>query len=128
AYIWHEALSSRNVLDPFASLANVVASPVIVGNVVYVVSNGGQLATFELKTGRRLWGRDITSQTMPWVAGDHAFVLSESGQLVAANRERGQIRWVHDLADVAAKEENAVFWRGPIIAGDRLIAVSSNGY
>lgn len=128
AYIWHEALSSRNALDPFASLANVVASPVIVGEVVYVVSNGGQLATFELKTGRRLWARDITSQTMPWVAGDHAFVLSESGQLVAANRERGQIRWVHDLADVGADEDETVYWRGPIIAGDRLLAVSSNGY
>lgn len=126
AYIWHEALSSRNALDPFASLANVVASPVIVGDVVYVVSNGGQLATFELKTGRRLWARDITSQTMPWVSGNHTFVLSESGQMVAVNRERGQVRWVHSLADVRKKDED-IFWRGPIMAGDRLVAVSSNG-
>lgn len=128
AYIWHEALSSRNALDPFASLANIVASPVIVGDVVYVASNGGQLATFELKTGRRLWLRDIASQTMPWVSGDHAFVLSESGQMVAVNRERGQVRWVHDLSDVRDRKGNEVFWRGPIVAGDRLVAISSHGY
>ena len=126
SYLWHEAVSSRSSLNPFGGVSDITAAPVIVGNVVYVASQGGRLVTFDLQNGRQFWAKDIAAQSMPWVSGNHVFVLTDNNELVALNRKRGQVRWVHKLA--AVEKDGNVFWQGPVLAGDRLVVVSSNGY
>ncbi|MBI1363052.1 MAG: PQQ-binding-like beta-propeller repeat protein [Proteobacteria bacterium] len=128
-YLWHEALAFRVGSDPYSALVDVEAPPVIVADVVYAVNHNGMISTFNLNTGRRLWEKELSAINLPWVAGNSVFILSDQNQLIALNRKNGTVRWIYDLGKtgIEDKDEN-VFWTGPVLAGDRLIVVSSEGY
>lgn len=125
-YIWHDALSMSARSDPFSTLVDVLAPPVIVDNEIYAVNHNGQLAVFSLDNGQRLWSRDMSATQMPWVAGNVIYVINEQNQLVALNRPDGRVRWVTKLK-TDENDADAAFWSGPVLAGRRLIAVSSDG-
>ena len=129
-YIWNDALSVRIGTDPFSSLTDILAPPVVIGNVVYAVNLTGQMVVFDLQTGRRIWTKELSSASMPLVAGPFTFLVTQDNKLVAVHRERGQIRWVLDLdsVDTDKDDDEVVYWMGPLLVGDRLIVVSSNGY
>ena len=57
------------------------------------------------------------------------FAVTVEGQLVAVSRTDGKIRWVSDLGrwKNAKKKKGAIEWFGPVLAGSRLILVSSEG-
>ena len=62
--------------------------PVIADGRVYVGSLGGLLLSLDLRTGRRLWEREIATGDTPWVAGDWLFLLTTEQQLAAIERDR----------------------------------------
>lgn len=128
-YLWHESLGNRSGTDPFSSLADVVGSPVIINSVVYAVNFNGSLMTFDLKTGQAYWQLETSSSSTPWVAGNMVYILTDDNKLVAVYRKTGQVRWVHDLVKTAQKDkDDPIYFTGPILAGGRLIVVSSEGY
>ena len=57
------------------------------------------------------------------------FVISSEGELVALGRDNGVIRWVTQLPRYkdAKDRKGTIFWTGPVLAGERLIVVSSDG-
>lgn len=131
-YLWHDSLSTHVGGDPFSSLVDIEASPVISGNVVYAVNHNGQLTSFHLGTGERLWSQPVSATQTPWVAGNMIYVVTDSDTLVALHRARGQVKWIVDLPAVlehaTGKKPEDVIWAGPVLAGKRLIVNTSNGY
>ncbi len=132
-YLWHDSLSLTVGGDPFSSLVDIEASPVIAGNVVYAVNHNGQLTSFHLGTGNRLWSQKISATQTPWVAGNMIYIVTENNTLVAMHRQRGQVKWITNLRKVLEvglnkKLEGKISWAGPILAGNRLIVNSSNGF
>ena len=129
-YMWHDSISFNVGGDVFSSLVDVEASPIIANGIVYAVNHNGQFAAFVLKNGRRLWEREISATQTPWVSGNVLFVVTDNSELVAINRRDGLIRWVTDLKSHLTRSEleDANFWSGPVLAGGRLIIVSSIGY
>ena len=83
----------------------------------------------ELRSGGRVWDREIASQHMPWVAGDYVYILTTSGDVLCMTRRDGRIRWVQTLPryENPEKEKDPITWSGPVLAGDRLIVVGSSG-
>jgi outer membrane protein assembly factor BamB len=82
----------------------------------------------DVRSGRRLWEREISGEDSPWVAGDWLFVISSDQQLGAVNRMDGRIAWVADLPRWGdeEKQEDPIYWFGPLLVGDRLIAAGTN--
>ena len=66
---------------------------------------------------------------MPWAAGDFIYVVTNDSQLVCLLRHDGRIRWVTPLPRFVDPEnqEGRIRWRGPVLAGDRLIVAGSHG-
>ncbi len=127
--VWSDNLATSRPLGALSSLADIRGQPVIDRGRVFAVSHAGLLVSIDLRTGDRVWEQDIGGVHMPWVAGDYVYVLSDDGDLICLTREDGRVRWVRTLPrfeDEEAKKDPE-HWTGPVLAGDRLIVVSSSG-
>ncbi len=128
-YIWHDSLtSSFSGQDPESTVSAIAAPPVIADGLVYVVGLNGGLSAYGLANGQRFWRIDVLTSQMPIVAGMQMFALTEKGEMLAINRRDGSVRWVSDLSVGLPAAETARYWSGPVLAGGRLMATSSDGY
>jgi outer membrane protein assembly factor BamB len=96
------------------------ARPVIDSGTVFAVSSSGRMIATDIRSGSRLWARDISGSQTPWVAGDTVFIVDGSGNLAALQRKDGAVRWVSELP--AAR-----LWNGPVLASGRLWLISNTG-
>jgi outer membrane protein assembly factor BamB len=146
--VWQDALARTGVSTVVGTISDIDADPVIDNGRVFAVGQGGRMVAVELITGQRVWELNIAGISTPWVAGDWVFVVTDRAQLLAVTRAGGRVRWIAQLpafrrpprtrtpsaSDIAAGRtttvrpgEGPIFWRGPILAGNRLILVSSEG-
>jgi len=83
----------------------------------------------DLITGQRVWELNAAGSATPWVAGDWVFVVTDQAQLLCIARASGKIRWMTQLKHYrdAKHKKDPVFWKGPVLAGGRLILANSLG-
>jgi outer membrane protein assembly factor BamB len=127
--VWQDALARTSISTAVTTMSDIDADPVIDQGRVYAVGQGGRMVALELVTGQRLWEINVAGISTPWVAGDWIWVVTDEAQLLAVARNTGKIRWMTQLAayrDVKDKK-GRISWSGPILAGERLILVSSTG-
>lgn len=128
--VWQDALARTTVSTAVSSLSDIDADPVIDNGRVYAVGQGGRMVATELVTGQRIWEINIAGISTPWVAGDWIFVVTDQAQLLAIARATGRVRWKAQLPHFRNEEDRKgpIYWRGPVLAGDRLVLVSSQGH
>ena len=127
--VWQDALSRTAISTSVAALSDIDASPVIDGNQVFAVGKGGRMVSLELNSGQRIWEQNVAGITTPWVAGDWVFVITDEAKVVAMARGTGKVRWINQLPrwDNPKGKKGLIYYSGPILAGDRLVLVGSNG-
>ncbi len=127
--LWNDSLAAPQPLGALSSLADIRGAPVIDRDRVLAISHSGLMVSIDLRTGDRIWEQDIGGVHAPWVAGDFIYVLSADNELLCLTRADGRVRWARDLPqwENEAKKRDPIFWGGPLLAGDRLIVVSSEG-
>ncbi len=114
-----ETLSRSRNRSSLAAMSDP-ARPAIYDNVLYAVSHAGRMIATSLRSGNRLWNKNIRSMEMPWVSGNTVYVVDINGQLIAMDRRTGKLRWTRQLS----KERR---WSGPVLASNKLWLVSKNG-
>lgn len=130
---WADSFSRTRRLSPVAQLSAISGRPVIDKNMVFAVSHSGRMGAVNMKSGERVWARNIGGTETPWVAGNTVFVVSLRGIVYALTRDKGKVRWYTDLnkqpagAKKRKKKQDPPSWSGPVLAGGRLLLVSSNG-
>jgi len=127
--LWSDSLASLKRSDIVSALSHIRGRPVIDRGRVIAVSHSGIMAAYDLRTGRRLWERDIGGVESPWVAGDYIYVLTNDSEVACVNRDTGRIHWVRPLPRYKNPDKlrDPVVWTGPILASDRLIVAGSHG-
>jgi outer membrane protein assembly factor BamB len=126
--LWQESLTAIRRTDVVSNLAGIRGRPVIDRGLVIAISNGGVMAAIDLRTGQRVWSREIAGIESPWVAGDYIFVLTTESEIAAVSRKTGEIIWVRGLPrfEDPKDKKDPIVWTGPILASDRLIVGGSN--
>ena len=78
-----------------ATDGDVISSPTIAGDVVFVGSGDGHLYALDLATGARRWRLDAKSpvSSSPAVGGGLVFAASRDGSIFAVDAARGALRW-----------------------------------
>lgn len=129
ALVWSENLDTVRRFGGIGSIADIKAAPVIDKGLLVAMNYSGRMAAMDLRSGRRVWQRDIGSENVPWLVGDTIFVVSSDNRLIALNRKTGLIYWIKALDSYGERddEDDPVQWRGPLVAGDRVLVVSSEG-
>ena len=127
--LWTDSLAGGQKTNSATTLATIRGRPIIDRGLVIVISNSGQLAAINLRTGRRIWDRNIGGIESPWVAGDFIFLLTNNSELIALSRREGKIHWVNPLSKWKDLEDRTdrIMWTGPVLVSDRLIVAGSSG-
>lgn len=127
--LWTDALTGVVRTDAVAGLPDIRGLPVIDRGLVFVVSNGGRIASIDLRTGGRNWEREIGSRHTPWVAGEYIFTTGTDHRVACLMRRDGRVRWVRQLPQfrVPERRRDRLEWTGPVLAGGRLVVASSLG-
>lgn len=127
--LWQDSLTRTGRLTSLSALADIAGRPVIDRGLVFAASHAGRLVAIDLRTGERVWTRNIASTQTPWVAGDYLYVMTVDAQMVCLNRADGRIRWVKQLQRFEDPEDQdgPIVWSGPVLGSNRLITVSSHG-
>lgn len=127
--LWGDALSRTSISTAVASLTDIDADPVIDRGRVFAIGQGGRMASYELVSGQRLWEINIAGISTPWVVGEWVFVVTSDAKLLCVARATGKIRWISQLRrwENMKKKTKAIRWTGPVLAGGRLILVSTEG-
>jgi outer membrane protein assembly factor BamB len=127
--LWTESLVTQRRIDIVSSLADIRGRPAIDRGRVFAVSHSDLMVSIDLRTGQRVWEREIGGIESPWVAGPVVYVVSGNEELVAVSRDTGRILWVTQLPrwkDEKAKKD-PLLWSGPVLVSDRLLVAGSTG-
>lgn len=127
--LWSDNLATAQPLGALNSIADVRGQPVIDRDRVFAVSQSGLMVAIDLRTGDRVWEQEVGSTHAPWAAGDFVYVLNNDNEIICLTRADGKVRWVRELPHWAdeKKKRDPIRWAGPMLAGDRIIVISSEG-
>src|SRR5215210_6096031 len=127
--VWQDALARTSIRTSVASLSDIDANAVIDNGQVFAIGQGGRMVALELNSGQRMWELNIAGIATPWVAGDWVFVATDDGKLIAVARTTGKVRWINQMPRFQREKSKRgqITYRGPVLAGGRLILVGSNG-
>ena len=130
--LWSSSLSGRGDSRVISAIDDIVASPAIVGRNVYAADGSGKVVSLKIENGERNWTAPFGSSGNFWIAGKSLFFISDTNKLVRLEMKTGKTVWLTELPSFSqkrpliSKKNNQ--HHGPIIAGDRLVIVSSDGY
>ena len=127
--LWNESLVSLTKLDPISSLFHIKARPVVKGNHVYLIGNGGVMSCLDANSGKTIWSHTVGGIRSPAVSGDYLFMVTNNNELACFNRFNGKVVWVQQLLRYLDPKEKSdpILWAGPILVGKSLALSGSNG-
>lgn len=127
--LWGDSLASAFGRGAIGSISAIRGRPAIGDERVFAVSLGGSAVADDLRAGRRLWSRDVTSSESPWLAGNYVFFATQDARVAAVSQDAGFVAWVTQLegfTDPKVKK-HPILWHGPVMAGGRLLVASEHG-
>ena len=128
---WSSGLSGARLGLASTQVRDLTGQPVIEGSSVYLASSAGRMAAVDLNTGLRIWTAKQGSQGHILVAGGAVFAVSDAGNLIRLSKDDGALIWSTPLPKFTKKSVKSRAkihaHYGPILAGGRLILVSSDG-
>ncbi|MFC3173808.1 PQQ-binding-like beta-propeller repeat protein [Novosphingobium bradum] len=127
--LWSDALARTSLSTSVGVLTDIDADPIIDRGQVFALGQGGRMAAYELVTGQRIWELNLAGISTPAIAGEWIFTLTDDGKLICLARATGRARWSTQLPrfENEKKKKNAIFWTGPVLAGNRLWIANSRG-
>lgn len=125
--VWSDSLGGGNGLGAMLDFACVRGGPVVVGGTAYAISLSRVLVAIDMRSGRRLWEREVSGQSPLCVCGEWLYLISLDQQLACLDRVTGQVRWVKQLPRFKKPEheKGPIQWMGPIMLNNRLVCLSS---
>ncbi len=125
---WTDNMGGVKGTSGLAEFASVRGASVVDNGLVFAIGLGGLMAALDLRSGRRVWERDVAGANTPWIAGDILYVVSTEQKLAAVSKEDGTVHWVTDLPRFRnpKRTKGLITWSGPTMVGGKLVLVSDN--
>ncbi|MBU6234874.1 MAG: PQQ-binding-like beta-propeller repeat protein [Alphaproteobacteria bacterium] len=127
--LWSDTVAPMARAGTGAMLSDIRGLPVIDHGLVVAISYGGRIAAIDEHTGERRWDAKIAGAQAPFVSGNRVFVVSADSIVYSLDMSDGKTLWKTELPRYEDPEslEGQLVWYGPVLAGGRLLAFSSNG-
>lgn len=125
---WTEMLTVAN-RNPLAEVAGIHAAPAVSEGRVVALGMGGVTVCMDLRSGRKVWEREVGGTSGAWISGGWVFLVTSEEQLACLGRDDGRVRWATDLRppQTGRRLPPRAQWAPPIVAGGRLYMAGSAG-
>ncbi|MBC7740272.1 MAG: PQQ-binding-like beta-propeller repeat protein [Candidatus Saccharibacteria bacterium] len=131
AALWQAAITGNRLGRAYANSGAITGDPVVTGGVVYVGTQAGRTGAFREDTGEMLWTAEDGAVNPPLVVGGSVFVVNDEDKLIRMDASSGARIWAVPMPYFTAskpKRYAQIYTHfGPVLAGGRLVTVSSDG-
>lgn len=127
--LWFDSVVSYQSIELISEITSIKANPIIKDGIAYIISNSNLMLAIDVRTGTRVWEKEISSVNQPWFAGRYIFQVTNNSEILVLDAKNGDILWVASLPnwDDEENKKGEIIWSGPILASNRLIVAGSNG-
>ncbi len=128
--LWSEMLTSNSDVNSTTNINTIGAYPIIENGTIYAISNSDTLVALDMRTGDKLWKKEIGSMQNMLLAGDYLFVISNKNILYAIEKNAGSIAWSIDIKNHLYDDEKLngeVYASQPIMINGDILLTFSNG-
>lgn len=123
--LWSDMLISNRQAYSSTYLHTIKAAPVIEGDTVYALGTADVLAAVDIRSGMRIWEKEIGGSNTPLLAGNALYIITENNDLVAVDTQNGKVLWAKAI-DLGEKPKGVRAF-GPVMIDSRLLVALSNG-
>lgn len=119
--LWQQRIANAEGATAVEQMVDIDASPLIVGDKVYVVSYQGNIASLNMADGRINWQQPLSSYTSMSYSNDTLFVTSSGGDVIAFARNNGGVLWKQTKLHARGVT-------GPVVMGNTVVVGDADGY
>lgn len=129
--IWQASLAGKRLGRAYALTPDVTGDAVIAGKTLYAGSGSGRTVAMSASSGERIWSAGEGALGPVAVAGGSIFLVNDEARLVRLDAATGAPIWSVEMPyftnDKIKRRKGIYAHYGPVMAGGRIIVVSSDG-
>jgi outer membrane protein assembly factor BamB len=129
--IWQASLAGRRLGRAYAYSADVTGDAVIDGKVIYAGTAAGRTVAISASSGERIWSAGEGALGPVAVGGGSVFLVNDEAELVRLDAATGEVIWAVPMPyftnDKVKRRKGIYAHYGPVLAGGRVMVVSSDG-
>ena len=130
--LWSENVSSNQQLPMLFHSGDIVANPLYYKGKLYLVSQSGFTAAFDLETSEKLWNIPIGGFETPSISGKTIFIMGNLGLLAAIDTDTGKLRWKKQYPpyineDSFFSEKEISVYKGPTLIASKILIANQKG-
>ena len=130
--LWNENISSNHQLPKLFHAGDIIANPLYYKGVLYVVSQSGFTAAFDIDNFVELWNIPVGGFNTPVISGKTIFILGNMGHLAAIDINSGKLRWEKKFSSYLNKnsffsEKEIAIYKGPSLLDSKILISGPKG-
>lgn len=129
--LWSQMLVYNEQVRSSTEINTIGAYPIVQEGIIYAISNSNSLASLDMRTGDKLWEKEIGSMQNMLLVGDYLFVISNKNILYAIEKYTGDIAWIVDIRNYLIEEGDdisaEVYAGAPLMLNGEILLAFSNG-
>mgnify|MGYP002400436265 FL=1 len=129
--IWQSSIAGKRLGRAYAVTYDVTGDAVIAGKTLYAGSGSGRTVAMSASSGEKLWSATEGALGPVAVAGGSLFLVNDEAKLVRLDATTGEVIWSVEMPyftqDKIKKRKGIFAHYGPVLAGGRVMVVSSDG-
>ncbi len=129
---WAASVAGSRVGKSASSIIDITGSPILVGDKVVVGNHSGQIVAFDAVSGNLEWTVREGALDPIWPTANNIFAISDQNDLLRIDVRNGQLIWRTDLPryvrDRPNRRDQIYANHGPVLAGNRILVASNDGF
>jgi outer membrane protein assembly factor BamB len=129
--IWQASLAGKRLGRAYALTPDITADAAIDGKVIYAGTGSGRTVAMSSSSGERIWSAGEGALGPVAIAGGSVFLVNDEAELVRLDAATGEVIWAVPMpyfTNDKIKRRKGIFAHyGPVLAGGRVMVVSSDG-
>jgi outer membrane protein assembly factor BamB len=129
--VWRSSLAGKRLGKAYAFSPDITGDAVISGDSLFAGTAAGRTVALSASTGEPVWSAEEGALGPVAVGGGSLFLVNDMAQLVRLDSATGEVIWAVPMpyfVDEKVKRRKAIYAHyGPVLAGGRVMVVSSDG-